>query len=836
VPKSFQNIVQNFKAGVLSPRLSAGVEFDAYKNALLEGINWIISPQGTALFREGFETIGVPPSNQPFRIFQFRRGGDASDILIEVSEGLTRFWIEGPDGTFYLFSEENVLLTDEDDDFILIDEDDGAELTAGVLASSNPYSLEDLEGLYFTNQADFGILCHSNHPPQVMTLFFDGSLVSISLSKENIPLFNYNDIRNPGFASTSGSWRINFPADWAVGQYAYYLTYNGVTAKNANGSVLTYTFDNTTAVNNQDNIDAGLLAAAQAQGLATTFVTALVTSAGTEDLTYDVTVSGEQGGWEITVVRTFPYFWGNFDPTEFIAANSPVVQNLNISKDTTEEPAWSYPAMVINEVPASSGTFRYYRVRVTHISSAPGTGPDTNEPGIGDDWEDFWVDLGLPVPVGYDYQYPGGNPWKGNTGEGGTAYSPLGRGFPTVAAFHDQRLIYMANRANPTALYGSAIGRYSSYEPGPEDDQPFIFVLDSSDTPAIKWAVSHLDLLLGTSSGDWRVDAEVTITPTDIQANKQNAARSQLAMATQIDTEIFYIEQGGQKLRVTRYVRDLTSFSSTDASLLAENLVSDSGIKRVTTSYLPEIMLSMVRNDGRALFMTYTKEMNMMAYTEVETDGFVNDVAAYYSLFNKQDYTFWAVQRNGQYVLEKMRYPCGKVCTPLTDNGIVCMDSWVSGIVSGFEITGLDLLNGKEVGVLIDDAWQIKPYLVANGKITLPEDFTGRTYAVGLLYEGYLETFENPDNFQGTGLGTDRKWTQLYTRLLNSSLPKVYGQRAPDRTPIVPMGTSENVRPGLQDIEQNVLGFGSGSIKVLQDRPYPTQVLAFFGTYQVEDD
>jgi hypothetical protein len=234
--------------------------------------------------------------------------------------------------------------------------------------------------------------------------------------------------------------------------------------------------------------------------------------------------------------------------------------------------------------------------------------------------------------------------------------------------------------------------------------------------------------------------------------------------------------------------------------------------------------------------MTYTKEMGMMAYSEVETDGFVNDVAAYYSLATTQDYTFWAVERNGQYVLERMRYPCGKVCKPLTTNGIVCMDSWFSGTVSGLEITGLDLLNGKEVGVLIDDAWQIKEYTVANGKVTLPTDFTGSSYAVGLLYTGYMETFENPDNFQGTGLGTKRRWNDLYTRLLNSALPKVYGQRAPDRTPATPMNQSENVRPGIQDIRQNVSGFGSGSIKIVQDRPYPTQVLAFFGSYQVEDD
>ena len=822
MPKSFQNIVQNFKAGVLTPRMSAGVDFEAYANALLEGKNWLITPQGGAMYREGMQFIGIPPSNQPFRVFQFRNGGDDSDILLEVSQGLTRFWGEDEDGTFHLFEEDNVFLTDEDDDFFLIDEDDGVLLTAGVLASSNPYSLADLDTLYFTNQANLGVLCHTSHPPQIMTLFFDNSLLSVDFAKSDIPLYTYRDIRNPGLGATSGDWRINFPSTWLVGQYAYYVTYNGVVAKNVNGSLLTFTFDGTTASNNSDNIDLGLTEAALAQGLTTTFSTVAV---GTDGVTYDTTVSGEQGGWEITLVWNFNFYFGNFAPLEFFEGNSPIVQNLNSSFDTIEEPAWSYPAVVINEVPAASGIFHYFQVLITHVATL------ANEPGIGVDSADVWKDLGEIPPVGYDYQYPTGNQWLVDT-----VYAPLGRGFPTVAQFHDQRLIFMANHANPTALYGSAIGRYSSFEPGPEDDQPFIFLLDSSDTPVIKWATSMLDLILGTSSGDWRVSAAVTITPTDINAKQQNGARSELSMATKIDTEIFYIEQGERKLRTTQYERRRTAFTSTDISVLAENLVSETGIKRVVTSYIPEVMLTMVRNGGQTLHLSYEKATGVLAYTEGETDGVVHDVAAYYSLANTQDYTFYAVQRNGIFVLERMRYPCSKLCQPLTANSVVHLDGWKSGIVAGLTITGLITLNGKTVFVLIDDALLVEEFTVANGEITLPQDYTGLTYAVGIPYVGLMQTFENPDNFRGTALGAKRRWNTLFTRILNSALPKVYGQLAADRTPKIPMGTSENVRAGLQDIEQNVSGYGNGSITVVQDRPYPTQVLAFFGKYQVEDD
>jgi hypothetical protein len=159
----------------------------------------------------------------------------------------------------------------------------------------------------------------------------------------------------------------------------------------------------------------------------------------------------------------------------------------------------------------------------------------------------------------------------------------------------------------------------------------------------------------------------------------------------------------------------------------------------------------------------------------------------------------------------------------------------VTGTLTGRLITGLEHLTGMEVAVLIDDAWQIGTHKVVAGEVLLTGDYIiGTNYAVGLLYEGVLDTFEMSDNLQGTGMGAKRRWNGLTTRLLNSALPQVYGQRDRDRTPSTPMGIAETVRAGVQDVEQTVAGYTDGSIRIVMDRPYPCQVLAFFGDYQVE--
>jgi hypothetical protein len=831
VPQRFQNVQQNFSAGELTPRLSARVDIRAYENALKQSKNFIVSSQGGAMFREGMQYIGVPPSNQPFRTFQFHRGGDRSDILIEVSEGIIRYWVDDRDtGIPYLWVDLVTILHDEDDLELLHDEDDGELLSVGVVISDNPYSLEDLDSLYFTNQDKFGILCHTRHPPRYITVERDGTIVAQELPLYAIPLFKYNDTKTPGYSSTSGKWTITFPESWETQSYIYYVTYNGIHATTAEGMIQSYIFDPTPGGANAGNIQTGLINAALRAGLTTGFA---VTEIGGDVRSYDVVVSGADSGFDVAV-HAGQFVYGH-RAAGFIGdlgqlPQFNIITQSNRSGSAVEEPAWSYPTMVYHDgaVPTE---FRYYQCIQVHTSA---TG--VNEPGSAGDWTPFWVDLGIALPDGFEYQYPGGNLWAN-----GEVYAPRDRGFPTVCLFNDQRLLLMANKDNPTAIYGSAIGGFQAFTPGPNDDEPYLYVLDSSDTPQIKWGRSLGNLTLGTSGGEWRITSEGTITPTQIHAEQQNNARSHLNMPVQVDTEIFYIEQGERKLRVTRYTRETLSFQTTDISVLAEHLISADGIKRLVSSYIPEVFMTMVRNNGQPVFLSYEKgEAPVAAFTNGETDGFVYDCAAYFSLPANKDYTYYSTFRNNNYTLERMNYPSGKIVSNLTAQKVVHLDGWVSGTVSGSTISGLWHLEGRPVNVLLDDAWQIGEYVVDAGIVQLDGDHTGKLYAVGLPYEGILQTFEatansgSADNL-GTGLGTKRRWNKLYTRLLNSALPKIHTDRDSDRLPATLMGVGENVRAGLQDIHQTTSGYGDGSITVLMDRPYPVHVIGFFGEYQVED-
>ena len=799
----FQNAFQNFRAGVVSPRYAAAVGDEFYSTALREGKNWIISSQGGAMLREGMEFIGYSAGNQPFRIFQYQRGGEISDLLVEVNAGIVRFWLDN-DGEPELYVDLTTLLTNEDTGDFLTDEDTGAFISLGVVIAPNPYSVEDLDDLYFTNQDKYGIIVSRNHPPYYITQRRDGSIGAELLSLERIPLFAYNDTSSPRLVSESADWRVSFPVSWTTNQFVYNVSYNNIV------DTINYSFNNDPATgpaNNAANIQLGLERAAANQGYTTTFLVTAI-----DLVTYDITVTGPDSGWPAAVT---PAFYSAFLPI----AIPPITQPVTGTADAVQEPAWSYPTVVFHND-------RYYECIRVHRAVAA-----ENEPGVGTSWDVYWTDLGIAKPEGYDYQYPTGNAWADTT-----IYAPAGRGFPAVCVFHEQRLILMSNPDNPTAIYGSGIGEYTSFVPGPNDDQPFLFILDSSDTPEIKWARSQTDLMIGTSSGEWRIGANVTITPTDISAEQQNFSRAKHAHAVAIEGQIFYIEQGKRKLKGTRYVREFITYQAFDAGIMAEHLISTEGVNRLVASYIPETVMTMVRNNGQPLWMALESSIGTIAVTECETDGFVYDVASYFTVAKNREDMYFATQRNNNYVLERMKYPTGKVTTNITQKGVVLMDSYVTGTMDENTIYGLEHLEGKQVGVLLDDAWQIGEFTVQAGRLVLDGDYTGRVYAVGLLYQGYGETFEGSQAVRGVALGTTRRWNELYTRMLNSARPRLYGRRPADRTPKTPMDKAETVLEGVVDLKQTVAGYGDGSIIFVQDRPYPTHILGFFGEYTIDND
>lgn len=809
----FQHVINDFSAGVLSPRLTIRGDVDRFPSALSEGINFIVSPQGGSVYREGFEFIGRPFADEPFRVFTFHRGGDVSDVLIEVTAGKLRYWIDDE----LVVEEEEVILADEADGEELTDEADGQFLIDGdPEMSDNPYEPDELSSLYFSNQEQFGVFTHEAHPPAYVRVSITGNITFEALPFNAIPFTSFNDEKSPTAISGQAVYNIVFENYSANDRYTIRYDQIFATVPFPEPTPIQFTFG--TDSEQQSSIRIGL----EAISATPTVDPVTVTTPLTE---YQVVLDGPNAGQVMNFITVFS-----------------LLETANVSITNTglvnfgREPAWSFPYVVLNNA-------IYWQCIKPHTSTA------ANEPGVGVDSDEFWLDIGAIAPDWWEYQHNSANDWQLDQN-----YSPWDRGFPRTNVFHEQRLILGGSSDASTTIWGSRIGVYDDFIGGVNDDDPFEFSLDTSDTPQIKWMQSQLNLMIGTSSGDWNISSQVTLTPTDIQAIKQNNARSHQARPIAIDTEIFYIEQGQTKLRATRYVRDYNAFTSVDASLLSESLLYD-GLRTIHVQHVPEILITMVSDDDSQIrFLTYEKNTQSAAWTQLETEGEIFDATVYFTTventFSRKgndDVVYVAIERRNGWMLEKMPYPARDfaVGVPLNVQGVCHLDSWIDGVVDGFPegdgvtIEGLDHLEGEFVEVLIDDAIQTGEFVVENGTITLEEDSTGAQYAVGIPYPGLMKTFEVELDPVTTGYGAKRQWNSLTLRLLDSALPLIggplgVGQLPPDRTPATPMGEPETYRPGLQDVNIMQLGYADGSVEIRSAGPYPLHILGFFGEFSTK--
>lgn len=775
MPRS-QQARLSFDAGVLSPRMTLRADSTKHQTACQLMENFVVTPQGGALYRQGLQYISQPfnPAD-PFRVFVVKDGGNVSDTIYEIGPGTTRFW-----------------------------RNDQLIPNPVAFEIDNPYVESDLPDLGFTNQEDLTVLTSPSYPPNIVSLRERQDLFTLPIPFDNFPNTSYFDYKSPRLQGGTVEYTIEFGTGWVANdpfnvRYGGVFTFVGSYYTQSN-RVYRYSTSTATMITTITGIINDIVVLRNNSVLVVANVT---------PTSYTVTVTDNEAGRVLEFLSTL--------------ANGPVA-SINITggnQNTGQEPSWSYPYVVEH-----SGNF--WTCILPHTSSA------NNEPGVGPDFALYWELIGASPPSWWDYQHGGNNLWVLDE-----IYSPWDRGFPSVAEFHEQRLILAGSRDSPTTIWASRIGVYNDFNPGPNDTDPIQFSIDTSDTPAIKWMTStNLGLLLGTSAGEFVVSAQITLAPSDIQAQRQNYSRAEADRVLRINSVAFYVEQGGTKLRASQYSRDVLGHESIDASVTAEHLLQ-AGVGRLCMFRAPESMVCMLREDGQIVFMSYDSSQQLAAYsegvrTDQSVDALIYDINTVYDERIGEDVLYACVRREFGYTLEKMLYPRRRFSSTesLWDQDAIHLDSWSKGTFTAGQltITGLNRFRNTQVMLTVDDAVDGFYNIDAAGVLDLGVARPVGDYVVGYQYDGHIITYEHAQgNPAGVGFGTARRWNKLYARLLASGLPKINGQLPSDRTPSSLMNLPEPLHS--EDVRVHNLGFGNGAVDLLQELPFPTHILGLYGEY-----
>jgi len=649
MPKG-SHLITDFTGGEVSPRLDTRADLQRYERACREIENWIVSQQGGVMLRRGTEYVGDSLANQVtpgqrVTLIEWRGGaGDEPDILFEVVGNTVRGWTA-----------------------------DGL-----IKKGGDPYQVT-VPGLSFTDigpevqyaqRGNLLVVASKVGPPVFIKVKepddWDVTLLPIT----QFPLRRFAD-------------EVAVPTSPTQQQFTFVGFGNGdpfrIFIPNPLGAFIDFAgggasfTTQTPPINYSTDVAQTVANIKQALDplIGPTQYSAFHSGSGT---TYNISLSGQWSGLLPT-----------FAPVSTTGA-------LRIEVSTTpgssrgNEPAWSYATVVTYD---PGGGIRYYRCIEPHISeSGSGNVPSART--------DLWVEL--DGPPAWEAIQPSSLWTPGNR-----PYGLGDRGFPTAVAFHEQRLILGGSKTAPSTIWGSAIGNPENFSQGVESDAPWAIDLDASESPYIRWLSSSNGLWAGTSAGLWLLTANITLSPTDIQAARYSSDRSDRRMARVVGNEVFFVPKGRRQLRSVRFQSETGPYETIELSALAEHL-GRCGVRRVVYCQQPQPMVYLlVDTPGRVVAISYNRQGDLLAFSRIEIDGIIEDIG---SIYSEKDYdVLWlAVRRGNAVTIERMPYPVTiNPCAELTLASTKHLDGWVRRTAVGGEVDGLTHLLGRTVTVLNSD-------------------------------------------------------------------------------------------------------------------------------------
>jgi len=397
--------------------------------------------------------------------------------------------------------------------------------------------------------------------------------------------------------------------------------------------------------------------------------------------------------------------------------------------------------------------------------------------------------------------------------------------YPGSITFHQGRLWFAGTRLNPATLYASQSGEYSNFSaPGNSitPDTPLEFTL--SRFGSISWLAANKELIIGTSSGEFRVTSTGSlINAGDVMAVLESTYGSIRSQPILIANRIVFATEDGRRLRDLGYNDSEGSWISIDLTLTADDITLNRTIKDIAYSQNPDHLIRCLMDDGTIIVCSYRKSLQTIGWYEEVTDGSVISLASV--LVNGNSETIYLVKRGYQDEISvEWEAP----------RDTIFLDNYKTqfGDVPTKNVTFPHLRN-RFVAIFADNAIQPGIELNAAGEGVI--DYEAVNITAGIPYPSILLTLpiDSVTRSQNTTSGFMKRFNKIWVKLNRSAKPLINGERPPTRTPVTPMNLGEPTR--FQDVKVANMGWDEfGQISVIQDLPYACIVASIYG--EVSED
>lgn len=320
------------------------------------------------------------------------------------------------------------------------------------------------------------------------------------------------------------------------------------------------------------------------------------------------------------------------------------------------------------------------------------------------------------------------------------------RGFPSANGLYEGRLYW----AGKDKIWASVSDAFASFDDETEGDSgPISRSIGEGPVDTINWLVPAQRLIVGGQASEITARSssfDELLTPENFNLKAPSTHGSAPIQALKMNTDVFFVEQGGNRLIKLNYEPSSFDYVPDDMTTLIPEQC-EAGIVSMAIQRKPDTRIHCVLADGTAGIMVYDQVEDVICWIDVETDGLVEGVLVLPGA--PENRVYYVVNRtiNGQTKRYLERWAEVRDCQGEDLNKQA--DSFI--VYDGAPtttITELDHLEGETVVVWADGV-DVGTKTVSGGQITLTE--AASKAVVGL---GYQARFKSAKLAYAAGGGT----------------------------------------------------------------------------------
>jgi hypothetical protein len=368
-----------------------------------------------------------------------------------------------------------------------------------------------------------------------------------------------------------------------------------------------------------------------------------------------------------------------------------------------------------------------------------------------------------------------------------------------------------------------------SYSLPTRDDDRISFSVAAREANTVRHIVPLSQLLLLTSSAEWRVTSlnSDAITPTTISVRPQSYIGASNVQPVIINNTLIYASARGGHARELAYNWQANGFLTGDLSLRSTHLFENFEIVDMAFAKAPGPIVWFVSSSGDLLGLTYVPEQQIGAWHRHTTDGVFESCAVVAE--GEDDVLYCVVRReiNGQTrrYIERMtpRHFERPEDAFFVDSGLSYQGTPVSSL------SGLAHLEGKTVAILADGA--VHPQrIVVDGTVTL--DHPASVVHIGLPITAELQTLpmalalKDGSYAQGRVKNVSRVWLRVYRSSGIFVGPSLDALTEPKPRTTEPYGSPPRLKTEEIPVDIPPDWTDGGQVFIRQSDPLPLTVVA----------